>query len=173
MRARRIYLSVALAAALVACGGGGDGQSTMNEAQPPALDPTVSWPVKPLLGTWTGTLKPVNFADGCTQADRPQTLIISSLDGVSYTINATPALNQPTGGDGGVFPLDPPLAWSGEPKFATTAYVGLHGPVYWWSFAVVAPDQAEVIVDTEFTSYDGYVFVCATGSWEGVLTRSN
>jgi hypothetical protein len=151
MRQWSIAAVAALAAVLAACGGGGGALPAESAQAPDApadtapaepADPTASWPVKPLLGIWSGTMSP-----GCGDLANAgvQTLFISSSDGVSFTVRATPEIGFPAnmiGNDAASLGDENTLQWSGEPAFSLSK-VDLRWS-YSWQFKRVAPGQAQV-----------------------------
>lgn len=169
MRSSWIVLCFA-AAALTACGGGGESgpTSSPDSAQPPVTDPTATWPVKPLLGTWTGTMKRVSVGGLCTPypdaVDRPQSLTIASENGTLFSVKPTPVLDG-TGDRTEIANLN----WTGTPAFALNISAGPHGAAYGWNFTVVAPDQAEIRFTYSSGSYIGEP--CSTATWAGTLSR--
>jgi hypothetical protein len=160
MRSWFIVGNLALAAALVACGGGGQSMETPS-------DPTASWPLNVMLGTWTGVMKPTAGSCGGTDfPDRPQSLTISSSDGVSYTVKATPALD---GYGPGLGLTDTQLVWTGEPAFALSLTASTSE--FWsWRFNVTAPSEAYLYFSHAKTGIAG---PSSCESWAGTLTRSD
>lgn len=167
MRGYRAYLAlIVVLAVLGGCGGGSEESSislppTESAAPEPAPDPTASWPAKPLLGTWTGTLRFVT--PGCSEGplpDRPQSISITSNDGYSFTVVMAPSLTSDTGSS------DTRLEWIGEPRFS----IRLYGMTPYWdlNFNVIAPGQAEV---TYVHNINYTQAACMTDKWSGVLTR--
>lgn len=162
----------ALAAALVACGGGGDSQPAEAGAESPAPDPTAFWPVKPMLGTWNGTLKydPSNGCGPAALADQPTSFTVSSADGVAYTVTATPAIVP---GIGEVDANHAWAQWSGEwverPTQVAQVWLGFRENKLWY-FTQVAPDRAEVTYAHVIQQYG--VASCVSEIWAGEFTRA-
>lgn len=92
-----------------------------------------------------------------------ESLVISSSNGVSYLVTATPALSFPEGPgtDQTV------LTWSGLPEFSVSKF-----DLRWsydWHFKVVAAGQAEISYN--YRSLTNGVVDCDV--WKGTVTRSD
>jgi hypothetical protein len=105
---------------------------------------------------------------GDPSAANTQTVTITSSDGDTFTVKATPGITFPYVALGSTGPTDETtLHWTGEPAF-TVSKQDLRW-TYYWQFKVVAPGQAEVF--SQYSSLmNGVVgyFQC-----KGTLTRSN
>jgi len=166
MLAWRLGTSVTLAATLAACGGGG---SQAPEVPQATTDPSASWAVKPLLGTWSGKVRQAcTPTTPCTTvhpgAERDQTLSITSVDGVSFNVSATPGL-YPNVFDTATS-LDR-LEWRGAPEFKLQ-YVLRRGDAT-WQFTLTEPGRAQLVYRYADTVNNEPV----ADSWSGTLTRGN
>jgi hypothetical protein len=90
-----------------------------------------------------------------------QSLTISSKDGVTYTVAASPAYSP----DG----IEGTLVWTGEPAFTINHPVAVNSIVT-WQFKLIGPGQAEV-TRTMWNFGSGIPVAGHEAPWKGTFTR--